>query len=192
MAYTETLKKINDGRSRISEILGEMRELQAAIEPERVEDYEFATAEGSVRLSQLFGNQEDLFVVHNMGASCRYCTLWADGFNGLVDHLENRAGFVVSSPDAPDAQLKFANSRGWRFRMVSHAGTSFAQDMGYFAAEGDHTGWQPGISAFRKDGDRIVRVSDTPLGPGDVFCAAWHIFGLLPAGADGWEPRYNY
>ena len=111
----------------------------------------------------------------------------------LVAHeFIHRAGFIVSSPDAPDAQLKFANSRGWRFRMVSHAGTNFAQDMGYFVAEGDPTGWQPGISAFRKDGDRIVRVSDTPLGPGDVFCAAWHIFDLLPAGAAGWEPQYNY
>ena len=71
--------------------------------------------------------------------------------------------------------------------MVSHAGTSFAQDMGYFAEEGDDAGWQPGISAFRKDGERIIRVSDTPLGPGDLFCAAWHMFDLLPDAADGWE-----
>ena len=192
MAYTKTIAKINDGRRRIHKILGEMREWQATIEPEQVEDYEFGTPAGPVHLSELFGNQDDLFVVHNMGASCRYCTLWADGFNGLIQHLENRAGFVVSSPDAPDAQLKFANSRGWRFRMVSHEGSRFAKDMGYFATEGDHAGWQPGISAFRKDGDHIVRVSDTPLGPGDVFCAAWHIFNLLPAGVAGWEPQYRY
>jgi predicted dithiol-disulfide oxidoreductase (DUF899 family) len=111
-----------------------------------------------------------------------------------VDHLDNRAAFVVSSPDAPEAQKKFAATRGWRFRMVSHQGTSFAEDMGYRDDSTEHEGgpWHPGVSAFKKDGDRIVRVSDAPLGPGDLFCAAWHLFDLFPEGPDGWQPQYRY
>jgi predicted dithiol-disulfide oxidoreductase (DUF899 family) len=127
-----------------------------------------------------------------MGAACVYCTLWADGFNGLVHHLENRAAFVLASPDTPAAQQEFGESRGWRFKMVGYPDTSFADDMGYYAHDGNESGWQPGVSVFRKDGARIVRVSDANLGPGDDFCTAWHLFDLLPEGADGWAPKYKY
>jgi predicted dithiol-disulfide oxidoreductase (DUF899 family) len=166
-----------------------VRETQASVEPEEVADYTFATSQGSVQLSALFGDKPDLIVIHNMGASCAYCTLWADGFNGIYDHLANRAGFVVSSPDLPEVQKKFASGRGWRFPMVSHASTSFAADMGYRSASG---GWMPGITAFRRDGNRVLRVSDAALGPGDDFCTAWHIFDLLPDGSAGWKPQYRY
>lgn len=192
MAYTETIQQLNDARRRIVEIRAEMRELQANIEPEGVTNYEFQTADGAVRLSALFGDHDDLFVIHNMGASCPYCTLWADGFNGLLDHLENRAAFVLSSPDTPDDQQRFATGRGWRFRMVSHAGTHFAADMGYFSDAEDNPGFQPGVSVFRRDGDRIVRVADTSFGPDDDYCPVWHFWNLLPAGANGWAPRYKY
>jgi len=63
-----------------------------------------------------------------MGAGCGYRTLWADGFSGILPHIENRAGFVAASPDEPAAQQKFKIGRGWRFRMMSHRGTSFAED----------------------------------------------------------------
>lgn len=192
MAYTDTIRELNDARRRIHEIRAEMRELQAGIEPEQVEDYEFGTSDGPVRLSALFGDQDELFIIHNMGSGCRYCTLWADGFNGFVDHLENRAAFVVSSPESPEEQRRFAESRRWRFRMVSHEGTSFAEDMGYFTDAGEFAGFQPGVSVFRKDGDRILRVADTSLGPNDDFCSIWHLFNLLPEGPDGWEPQYEY
>ena len=192
MAYTETIQQLNAARRRILEIRAEMRELQAGIEPESVEDYAFETTDGPVRLSALFGHHDDLFVIHNMGASCAYCTLWADGFNGLLDHLEDRAAFVLSSPDSPEDQLRFAAGRGWRLRMVSHAGSTFATDMGYYSDAEDHPGFQPGVSVFRRDGDRIVRVADTSFGPNDDFCSIWHFWNLLPAGADGWAPQYKY
>jgi predicted dithiol-disulfide oxidoreductase (DUF899 family) len=186
------MRQLNNARQRILAIRAEMRELQAEIEPERVEDYEFGTPDGAVRLSELFGAKDDLFIIHNMGSGCVYCTLWADGFNGLVDHLEDRAAFVVSSPESPARQREFAASRNWRFRMVSHEGTSFAADMGYYSESGEFPGIHPGVSAFRRNGDRILRVSDAALGPGDDFCVIWHLLDLLPAGADGWEPRYEY
>jgi predicted dithiol-disulfide oxidoreductase (DUF899 family) len=192
MNYPETTRQLRDYRRRINELRTEMRELQATISPEEVEDYEFATVDGPVRLSTLFGSHDSLILIHNMGAACVYCTLWADGFNGLVHHLENRAAFVLASPDTPAAQQEFGESRGWRFKMVGYPDTSFADDMGYYAHDGNESGWQPGVSVFRKDGARIVRVSDANLGPGDDFCTAWHLFDLLPEGADGWAPKYKY
>lgn len=188
MSYQETSRQVAAYREQIAAIREKMRAAQAAVEPEEVRDYELSGTQGKVRLSALFGDMDTLFVIHNMGTGCPYCTLWADGFNGVYDHLRNRAAFVVSSPDAPDKQRKFASGRGWRFPMVSHQGTTFAADMGYMA-EGRPA---PGVSVFKRKGDKIVRVADTSFGPGDDFAGIWHLFDLLPEGADGWSPRFSY
>jgi predicted dithiol-disulfide oxidoreductase (DUF899 family) len=189
MRYKGTAKKLDSYRRRIAELREKMRALQATVEPEPVQDYEFATPKGIVRLSKLFGRKDNLIVIHNMGSSCPHCTLWADGFNGLYDHLANRAAFVVSSPDAPAVQERFAKSRGWRFPMVSHKGTSFAADMGYRSEDGE---WIPGVSVFKREDGRILRVADTSFSPGDDFCALWHFFDLFPESAGDWSPRFRY
>lgn len=164
--------------------------LRRAVRGTSVAPYTFQGPEGAtVRLSELFGDMNDLIVVHNMGKSCPYCTLWADGFNGLVPHLENRAAFVVVSPDAPAVQQEFAQGRGWRFRMLSCHGTSFAADMGYQSPNGKPT---PGVSTFQRRGDGIVRIATAPLGPGDDFCALWHLFSMLEDGPKGWQPKFSY
>lgn len=188
MGYRDTVVQLNEYRRQITGIRSEMRVLQAAVEPEAVEDYVFTTPDGPVALSELFGDRPDLFIIHNMGKSCPACTMWADGFNGVLAHLENRAAFVVTSPDDPQTQRAFAQSRGWRFRMVSHAQNDFAADMGYRSEKG----FQPGVSVFRKESGRILRVSDTGLGPGDDFCAVWHFFDLLPEGPAGWRMKFAY
>ncbi len=188
MSYRDTAEKLAGYRRQIASLREQMREIQASVEPEPVEDYLLAAENGTVRLSELFGDKDTLFVIHNMGAACRYCTLWADGFNGVLPHLESKAGFVVSSPDPPAEQQRFKVSRGWRFRMVSHQGSSFAADMGYKGEDG----WLPGLSVFRKRHGSILRVSDTGLKPGDDFCAVWHLFDLIPEGPGDWEPRYAY
>lgn len=189
MSYSETSKKLAEYREQIAAVRAKMREARAAAEPQEVEDYALSTSEGTTRLTALFGAKDDLIVIHNMGASCRYCTLWADGFNGVYPHLADRAAFVVATPDAPTAQKKFAESRGWRFPMVSHQGTSFAADMGYRSEKG---GWLPGLSVFRRDGRRLLRIADTPLHLGDDYCALWHMFDMLPGGRGDWEPQFKY
>ena len=188
MLYREVSEKTAAYRRDIAALRKKMQALQTEVEPEEVENYRFATADGPVRLSELFAGKEYLFVIHNMGKACPACTMWADGFNGVLPHLENRAAFVVSSPDDPTTQRAFAAARGWRFRMVSHQGTSFATDMGYRG----ESGWLPGVSVFRRIGGRIYRVSDTAFDQGDDFCTVWHFFDLLPEGAAGWCAKFNY
>ena len=189
MKYPMATRRMATLRTRIGLLREKMRAAQRQIEPQPVEDYAFETAHGEVRLSSLFGKHTDLFVVHNMGAHCAYCTLWADGYNGAYPHLASRAAFVVSSPDSPSVQARFARSRRWRFRMVSTRGTTFAEDMGYRAPNGSH---RPGISVFQKTRAGVVRVSDAASCPHDDFSAVWHLFDLLPTGAGGWHPRLRY
>ncbi len=189
MKYAETHTKIEAARAKIAALREEMRQLTKSVEPEIVKDYSLETAQGPITLSALFGDRKDLIVIHNMGASCPACTMWADGFNGIYDHLNARAAFAVVSPDPPAAQVKFAAGRGWRFPMASHLGGDFAKDLGYWSQD---RGWRPGVSAFRKVGDQVHRVSDTALGPHDDFNVAWHLFDLFPEGKGEWWPKFRY
>jgi len=185
MKYAEGRTRIAEYRHQIAAIRQKVRDTQQAVEPQPVENYKFQTTEGSIDLLTLFGKHQDLIVVHNMGTSCPSCTMWADGYNGIHHHVASRAAFVVSSPDLPAVQREFAMRRGWNFPMVSHAGTTFAADMGY---RSDNGGWMPGLSVFQRQGKKLVRVSDARFSPGDDFCAVWHMFDMLPDGVGDWSP----
>src|ERR1700742_5054287 len=91
MSYRDDAAALAAYRGQIAELRARMREVQASIEPEPVQDYDFATPEGTVRLSDLFGDKRDLIVILNMGTSCPICTLWVDGYNGLYPHNADRA-----------------------------------------------------------------------------------------------------
>ena len=190
--YQHTMQKINKQRQEIMSIRSEMRKLQGSIEPEVVEDATFSTLDGSVRLSELFGEKDTLFVVHNMGKSCPSCTQWADGFNGVIEHLEDRAAFVISSPDSPLVQSQFAKSRGWKLKMISHEGTNFAEVMGYIREYNGKPSFWPGVSVFKMQDSKIVRVSDTSFGPGDDFNSIWNFWDMIPEGPGEWDAKFSY
>jgi len=197
VTYAETMAQLTERRAELMRLQGEMRALQAAVEPQPVEDCTFEGWGGPVRLSALFGGRRDLLVIHNMGRGCSHCTMWADGFNGVYQHLANRAAFVMVNPDPVETQRAFAGDRGWRFPMVSYGDSGFGEAMGYRRAdvpdEYNSRGFEPGVSALRRDEDgRIWRVSDTDFGPGDQFCAVWPLLDLFPEGADGWSPKFRY
>lgn len=168
--------------------------------PESVRDYtlRLAGSGASVQLSELFGTSRDLLVVHNMGRSCVYCTLWADGFASMYKHIATRCAFVLTTPDAPDAAAAFASARGWTFPIVSHAGGSFAKDLGFVAVHrqgpnAGREGFMPGVSALRRNADgTIVRTGTRQFGPGDDFCAIFPMFDLLQDGVGDWQPKYHY
>jgi predicted dithiol-disulfide oxidoreductase (DUF899 family) len=50
----------------------------------------------------------------------------------------------------------------------------------------------PGVSVFKRNGDKIMRVADTAFTHGDDFCSVWHFLDLIPEGAAGWEPKFSY
>ena len=148
-----------------------MRALQAAVEPQEVQDYVLAGWDGPVRLSELFGDKRDLIVIHNMGDRL-------SGLHHVGGRLQRRLRpprqpaprSCVASPNPVAAQKKFAASRGWRFPMVSYEGSSFAEDMGYReggdALDEKLGGWNPGVSDLPPRGrDASWRLSDAEFGP---------------------------
>ncbi|HET9136488.1 MAG TPA: DUF899 family protein [Candidatus Kapabacteria bacterium] len=146
-----------------------------------------------VPLSDLFGDKNDLILIHNMGKGCRYCTLWADEINGISKHLENRAALAVISPNTPEVQKEFAESRGWRFKMLSDRDMDFSREMGFAYDKEGKTFAMPGYSTFHKSADgTIKRVGYDEFGPTDMYSSTWHFLEMLQDGENGWEPQYSY
>lgn len=175
----KTEKKLRKIQEDITESRKKYIKLISKLAKMDVEDYILKDREGNdVKLSEMFGDKENLIVIHNMGKACSYCTLWADGFSGITYFMEKKAAFVLVSPDAPEVQKEFADSRGWKFKMYSGAGSTFIKDMGYYTDAGSY--W-PGVSVFHKDGNgKITRISKDFFGPGDFYSSPWHLFDLLP------------
>ena len=184
---TEAYKELNTAQEKL-------RMLHQERPPEEVKNYEFTGPQGTTTLADLFDNKDELLLIHNMGKKCSYCTLWADGFNGVSEHLQNRAAFALTSPDPFSELQEFAQSRNWRFPVYSTRNEDFQKDMGYW--EEDHYGMgpssTPGVSTFLKKERKIFRQTHTGFGPGDLYSSIWHLFDLLPKGQNEWAPKYTY
>ena len=191
---SELEREIANAQEELDEARRRLVKLRRQLPPEPISDYELKNATGTVQLSEMFGDKDDLILIHNMGEGCSNCTMWADEFNGVCHHLQSRSAFVVVSPDSPSVQQDFARKRGWQFPMYSAEGTTFIRDMGFQWDEEEFlSGYQPGVSVFRRVEDgTIVRVSKDSFGPGDLYCGVWHLFDLLPDGPDGWDPLFDY
>ncbi|MEO8209784.1 MAG: DUF899 family protein [bacterium] len=182
----EEVKNIETELQDIEKQIERMRkkriELNSKLADMNVNDYTLKDREGKdVKLSEMFGDNKNLILVHNMGRACSYCTMWADGFKDTYKEIEKKAPFVLVCPDSPEVHKKFAESRDWQFKSYSAAGTDFIFDMGYdFIKDGKHNYW-PGVSVFEKSEDgKIQRVAKDYFGPGDFYCNIWHFLDLLP------------
>ena len=170
----------------IGELTSELAALRKASEAEAIRNYEFDTGAGKTTLLDLFADKNRLLVIHNMGQGCRYCTLWADGFNGLLPHLESALSVVLVSKDPPEVQRTFANSRGWRFRVASHGGGDYIREQGVYGEAENY----PGAVVYERNNGDILRKNACSFGPGDLYCALWPLLGL--AGVDEFTPQFNY
>lgn len=145
------------------------------------EDYEFTSLDGGkVKLSEMFRDKKNLFVIHNMGKGCSYCTMWADEANGIYKHIENqgKSAFVFMAGDDVETHREFKKSRGWTFPSYSAKENDFTKEMGFQSTKG---GFEPGVSVFEKTDDgKIRRINRDFFGPTDMYCAIWHYVELLP------------
>lgn len=157
----------------------ELAKLRASVPRRKIKDYTLKGPGGSeVNLSQLFSKEKYLVLIHNMGQACKYCTMWANGFEGIYKHFEGKAGFVLVSPDEPEKQKKFAEQNGWTFKMYSALDSSFSYDLGFAT---DDNKPLPGVSTFRKKEDGTIELlTQAKFGEGDNYCTVWHLYDLLP------------
>jgi len=99
------------------------------------EEYRFETDEGSASLADLFGGRSQLLVYHFMfgpdyKAGCPSCSSIADGFNGIVVHLQNHDVAFSAVSLAPLAKLQaFKERMGWTFPWASSTDSDFNFDF---------------------------------------------------------------
>jgi len=183
---------------------------------ERVDKtYVFESEKGKETLADLFAGRSQLMVYHFMFApewdiGCSHCSFWADNFNGIIPHLNQRdVSFVVISR-APLAKLKeHARKQGWTFKWVSSNGTDFNYDYGvpfspetiarqdgFYNYGGDPVTYPelPGVSAFIKDNDQVFHTYSTYARGLDMLNTAYHYLDIAPKGRDeeGLQPRASW
>jgi predicted dithiol-disulfide oxidoreductase (DUF899 family) len=172
---------------------------------ERVEkSYVFQTRDGRETLADLFAGRTQLIVYHFMFApdwdgGCKSCSFWADNFNGIICHLNQRDVSMVAISRAPLAKLEaFRQRLGWTFKWASSADNDFnfdyqvsfrpeqaAQALYNYAKNGGSQSELPGISVFLKDPDGGIFHTYSCYARGlDMLNTAYHYLDLVPKGRD--------
>jgi predicted dithiol-disulfide oxidoreductase (DUF899 family) len=99
-------------------------------------DYRFDGPEGkNLTLGDLFGERRQLIVYHFMFGPdwekpCKSCSFWADGYNGVTQHLAQRDTRLVAISRAPLTKLASRAKRmGWTFPWYSSGDGDFNYDF---------------------------------------------------------------
>ncbi|MGH6811414.1 MAG: DUF899 domain-containing protein [Methylocella sp.] len=168
--------------------------------------YVFEGSEGKQTLGQLFSGRSQLIVYHFMfgpdwEAGCKSCSFWADNFNGIVPHLNQRGVTFAAIARAPLPKLQvFATRLGWSFKWLSSSGSDFNYDYNVsftpeelgggraiynYAANKLSMPELPGISVFFKDAEGQVFHTYSCYARGlDMLNTAYHYLDLVPKGRD--------
>jgi len=164
-----------------------------------VENYTFDSSDGPVELQDLFtGPDRTLILYHFMfgkaqSQACPMCSMWADGWNAVADHLGERVDLAMVSAAPVAETTSLAERRGWtNLRWLSGADNSFKVDIGGEDAEGNQ--W-PFISIYRlEDGQARLVTSGGAHIDGDhwrgldLLSPVWHLLDLTPEGRGDWMP----
>ena len=98
-------------------------------------EYVFDGPDGKQNLADLFDGKSQLIVYHFMfgpdwKAGCPHCSRWADNFNGIIVHLNQRDVSMIAVSRAPYAKLaEYKKRMGWTFKWVSSFDRDFSFDF---------------------------------------------------------------
>jgi len=169
-------------------------------------EYVFDGPNGPETLAQLFAGRSQLVVYHFMFApewetGCKSCSFWADNFNGITAHLQQRDVAFAAISRAPLPKLQsFARRLGWSFKWVSSSGNDFNYDFdvsfkpetlarGQGVYNYERLQYQssdmPGVSVFAKDAGGAVFHTYSAFSRGiDMLNTAYNYLDLVPKGRD--------
>ncbi len=169
-------------------------------------EYVFEGPNGRQTLPELFDGRSQLIVYHFMfeptwEAGCPHCSFWADNFNGITVHLNQRDATMIAASRAPYSKLAAYEKRmGWKFKWVSSSGTDFNFDFRVsftpeevarkgavynFATQAPGRAEREGVSVFFKDPTGRVFHTYSSYSRGiDMLNTAYNFLDLAPKGRD--------
>ena len=168
--------------------------------------YIFDGPNGKQTLSDLFDGRSQLIVYHfmydpNWDAGCPSCSFWADNFNGIVVHLNQRDVTMIAVSKAPYSKIgEYKKRMGWNFKWVSSYDNDFNFDYHVsftpeelsekkafynYSFQDTHSPEREGVSVFYKDTAGHVFHTYSAYARGiDVLNVAYHYLDLVPMGRD--------
>jgi predicted dithiol-disulfide oxidoreductase (DUF899 family) len=169
-------------------------------------EYLFDGPNGKQTLSDLFDGRSQLIVYHfmydpNWDAGCPSCSFWADNFNGIVVHLNQRDVTMIAVSRAPYTKIdEYKKRMGWNFKWVSSYNTDFNFDYHVsfkpeelsekkafynYDLQDTHSPEREGISVFYKDTAGHVFHTYSAYARGiDTLNVAYQFLDLVPKGRD--------
>ena len=205
--WVEARRRFLAKEKEFTRLRDELSKERRALPWERVDKrYVFEGPTGRLSLPDLFAGKSQLVVYHFMfapdsDAGCRGCSFWADNYNGIIPHLEQRDVSFVAISRAPILKLQaFAARMGWSFKWVSGADTDFNYDyQASFREEDlaresavynyerlrDRMADKPGFSVFYKDEKgNIFHTYSTYARGIDPMNVTFQLLDLVPKGRD--------
>ncbi|HEX4602333.1 MAG TPA: thioredoxin family protein [Gemmatimonadales bacterium] len=194
----------------------ELNEQRRALPWERVtKPYVFDGPAGKEALAELFDGRSQLIVYHAMwnpdkatadtswteDAACFGCSFWADNFNGIVTHLNQRDVTLIAVSRASIGKIAAYQQRmGWRFKWVSSGEGDFNFDYGVsfteeemarkkadynFTVQNPGLSEREGVSVFYKDSSGALFRTYSAYARGiDMLNVAYHYLDIVPKGRD--------
>jgi predicted dithiol-disulfide oxidoreductase (DUF899 family) len=169
-------------------------------------EYEFADVDRTISLKELFLERSQLVVYHFMfhpdwKEGCPSCSFWADNFERIIAHLNQRDVSMVAVSRARIGKIEtFKKRMGWSFRWLSSEYNDFNQDFQvsftpeqldsgdviYNYKERGFSGPEaPGVSVFYKNANNDVFHTYSTFARGlDKLNAAYHYLDIVPKGRD--------
>lgn len=169
------------------------------------EDYAFEGPNGSVRLSQMFGDKDTLVVYSMMFGpqrerACPMCTAMLTSWDGTARNLRERVALAVTARSPIGRLLDFKKERGWQ-NLQMYSDTTGDYTRAYVSAD---DGDVPGLSVFtQRDGTvrhfwsgemsgEMADPGQDPRGATDLD-PLWTVLDLIPAGRGAtWYPKLEY
>jgi predicted dithiol-disulfide oxidoreductase (DUF899 family) len=168
--------------------------------------YSFEGPRGRESLADLFEGRSQLVLYHFMfapewEAGCKHCSFWADNFDRVIAHLNQRDVTMVAASRAAYPKLAAYEKRmGWSFKWVSSGESDFNFDYGVSFTPDEvakkkaffnYTTQNPGesdreaVSVFHKDASGSVFHTYSAYARGiDMMNTAYHYLDLVPKGRD--------
>ena len=168
--------------------------------------YFFEGPNGKETLAELFNGRSQLIVYHFMfdptwDEGCLHCSFWADNFNQIIVHLNQRDVTMITVSRAQYSKLAAYKKRmGWDFKWVSSfiSDFNFDYDVSFTTKElnkkeayynynlqDPHSPEREGISIFYKDSTgRIFHTYSAYARGIDMLNVAYHYLDLVPKGRD--------
>jgi predicted dithiol-disulfide oxidoreductase (DUF899 family) len=169
-------------------------------------EYVFDGPTGKQTLSELFDGRSQLIVYHFMydpswNAGCPSCSFWADNFDGICIHLNQRDVTMIAVSRAPYNKIDAYKKRmGWKFKWVSSYNTDFNYDyhISFTSKELDKNkafyNYIPqvnpgtereGVSIFYKNSSgKIFHTYSTYARGIDILNTTYNYLDLVPKGRD--------